>query len=72
MNANPNHFQPMEPQAFAQLGVQGVAYVKPVVVDGIDAWAIHAADGTQIGVAGDRDQAFAAVKQNDLEPVSVH
>ncbi|MEE8532323.1 MAG: DUF1150 family protein, partial [Alphaproteobacteria bacterium] len=33
---------------------------------------IHAADGTVLGVTVDRDTAFAAARQNDLEPVSVH
>ena len=31
-----------------------------------------AADGTQIAIMADRDVAFAAVRQNDLGPVSVH
>jgi hypothetical protein len=56
----------------AMLGVQHIAYVKPVTVDGIAGFAIHAADGTQMAVIGDRDVAFAVVRQNELEPVSVH
>lgn len=56
----------------AMLGVQDVAYVKPVVVDGTAGYAIHAADGTQMALIADRDIAFAVVRQNELEPVSVH
>jgi hypothetical protein len=56
----------------AMLGVQDIAYVKPVVVDGTAGYAIHAADGTQMALTGDRDIAFAVVRQNELEPVSVH
>ena len=56
----------------AMLGMQDVAYVKPVVVDGNASYAIHAADGTQMALIGDRDIAFAVVRQNELEPVSVH
>jgi hypothetical protein len=56
----------------AMLGVQHIAYVKPVTVDGTAGFAIHAADGTQMAVIGDRDVAFAVVRQNELEPVSVH
>jgi len=56
----------------AVLGLQGVAYVRSVGVDGGTSYAIHAADGTEIGVAPSRDLAFAAIRQNDLEPVSVH
>ena len=55
----------------AMLGMQDIAYVKAVIVDGNAGYAIHAADGTQIGMAPSRDIAFAAVKQHELEPVSL-
>jgi hypothetical protein len=54
------------------LGMEDVAYVKRVVVDGSDAFAVHAANGTQIAVMADREVAFAVVRQHDMEPVSVH
>lgn len=57
---------------FAHLGLQDVAYVKRVTVNGAAAFAIHAADGTEIAVLPDRDLAFATLRQHDLEPVSVH
>lgn len=62
----------ISPQDFAAMGVQQLAYIRPVVVNGVTAYAIHAADGTQIGMAPQRDLAFAAVIQNELEPVSLH
>jgi len=49
-----------------------IAYIKAVTVDGIRAYAIHAADGTALAIVKDRDLAFAAVRQHELEPVSVH
>lgn len=54
------------------LGISDLAYVKHVIVDGADAFAVHAADGSQIAVLANRDLAFAMVRQHDLEPVSVH
>ena len=57
---------------FAMLGLQYVAYVKPVVTQQQVAWSVHAADGSQIAVLNKRDVAFAAVRQQDLEPLSVH
>jgi len=58
---------------FAQWGVNEIAFVKPTVTDeGVEAWAIHGADGTRLAVVGERDHAFAVVRQNELEPVSVH
>jgi hypothetical protein len=56
----------------ATLGMQDIAYVKRVLVDGAPGYAIHAADGTQMALIPDRDVAFAVVRQNELEPVSVH
>jgi hypothetical protein len=56
----------------AFLGIQDVAYVKRVEINGTVAYAVHAADGTQIAVLADRDVAFATVRQHDLEPLSVH
>jgi hypothetical protein len=62
----------MSPQDFVTLGVNVVAFVKPVRVDSHHGYAICAADGRQMAVVGDHDQAVAAIIQNDLEPVSVH
>ena len=62
----------MSPNDLAMFGMQNIAYVKPVDVDGNSGYAIHAADGTQMALIGDRDIAFAVVRQNELEPVSVH
>jgi hypothetical protein len=62
----------MSRQELALFGVQDMAYVKPVVVDGTRGYAVHAADGTAIAVLADRDAAFAMLRQHDLEPVSVH
>ncbi len=62
----------ISPQDFVSLGLQQLAYVKPVMVAGTPAFAVHAADGTQIAVMADRRIAVAAITQHDLEAVSVH
>ena len=54
------------------LGMEDVAYVKPVILDGAPAFAVHAANGTQIAVLTGRELAFAVVRQHNMEPVSVH
>jgi hypothetical protein len=56
----------------AMLGMQDIAYVKPVLVDGTEGFAVHAADGTRMALIANRDLAFAVVRQNEMEPVSVH
>ncbi len=62
----------ISPRDFAMLGVEDVAFVKPIEADGKTAYSIHAADGTEMGLVSDREVAFAAVRQHDLEPLSVH
>ncbi len=54
------------------LGVEDVAYVKPVIVEGQRFHAIHAADGTPLTMVPDREVAFATVRQHEMEPASVH
>jgi hypothetical protein len=62
----------MSARELALFGMQDLAYIKAVVVDGTTGYAVHAADGTQIATLSNRDVAFATVRQHDLEPVSVH
>lgn len=64
--------QPLSSQDFAAFGVDLMAYVKPVSVDGNPGFAIHAADGTQLTVVVGRANAFATVRRHEMEPVSVH
>lgn len=56
----------------ARFGLQEIAYLRPVMVEGVQAIAIHAADGTQIGAAPNAELAMAAVLQHEMEPVLVH
>lgn len=62
----------ISPKDFAVMGMDDIAYVKPIRVKGGTAHAVHAADGARIGVFDDRELAFAVVLQHDLEPVSAH
>ncbi len=63
---------PMSEHAFAMLGVEDVAYIREVSVDGNKAWAIIGADGTSLALAPNRELAFAAALQADRTPVSAH
>jgi len=62
----------ISPRDFAALGLQDLAFIKRVSVNDDIAYAIHAANGTQMALIPDRDVAFATVRQHGLEPVSVH
>lgn len=57
---------------FLNLGVKDVAYIRPISIDNRQAYAIHAADGTPLSVLDSLDNAIIVVRDNDLEPVTVH
>ncbi len=57
---------------FAELGVSHVAYIKPVAAQGKVVFAIHAANGTPMALAEDRDVAMAAIAQHEMMPALVH
>jgi hypothetical protein len=59
-------------EQLAGLGVSQIAYVKPVMMNGTLAFAIHAADGTPMAMADDRDLAVAAIRQHEMLPTLVH
>lgn len=65
-------FQELSQQDFLLLGINDVAYVKKEQREDQEVFVIHSADGNAITALPDRDVAFAAVRQNDMEPLSVH
>lgn len=62
----------MSARDFNAYGMETLAYVKTVLVDGKPLQSVHAADGTPLTVLDGRELAFATVRQHDLEPASVH
>ena len=73
MTENQKQLRPeITPAALAALGMPYLAYVKPVLEHGTVRYALHHADGSAIVVMDSREVAFAAARQHDLEPVSVH
>lgn len=60
------------PEMLAAMGAGDVAYIRPQDVEGRVVHIIYSADGQQIGGYENREVAFAACRQNDLEPLSVH
>ncbi|RMG09395.1 MAG: DUF1150 family protein [Planctomycetota bacterium] len=73
MTKNDTVLEVISPGDLMALGLQQIAYVKPIKDgDETTVFAIHAADGTQLAVLPNRDIALAMIRQNDLEPFSVH
>ncbi|MEL7464148.1 MAG: DUF1150 family protein [Pseudomonadota bacterium] len=65
---------------FDEIGAsQRIVYVRPVRPEELPeeaqaatVYAIHDLAGNRIGIAPDRDLAFVAARQHELNPVSVH
>jgi hypothetical protein len=62
----------ISPQDLAVLGLHSMAYLRHVTMDGTAGFGIFTADGTQVAFAPTRALAEAAVREYELEPVSVH
>jgi hypothetical protein len=54
------------------LGLDEVAYVKPVLTQNGPAFAIHAADGRPMALVSTEVLAAAVIIQNDMAPRLVH
>lgn len=54
------------------LGVSQMAYVKTIILNGEQVFAIHAADGTPMAVTDNAQTAFAAILQHEMTPSHVH
>jgi hypothetical protein len=79
---------PLDAEAIARLIAPNTVYVREVAVEELKGsgvlptdvlvpatqkfFALHMADGRRVAVMDDRELAFAAARQHDLEPVSVH
>ncbi len=51
---------------------EGAMPADAMIPKGVKLYAVHLADGRRIAVMDDRERAFAAAVQHDLNPVSVH
>lgn len=56
---------------FLNFGIQDVAYVKEVKLEGKPTFAIHAADGTPLSLVESKEEAIELIKDNDLETIQI-
>ncbi|HQT68138.1 MAG: hypothetical protein B7Z78_00400 [Rhodospirillales bacterium 20-60-12] len=55
-----------------ELGMEQLAYVKPVMTSNGPAFGIFAANGTPMAIASDGNLARAAIIQHEMAPAFVH
>lgn len=66
--ANPQ-FQEM---MMAMVGLETLAYIKPVLVGASTQYAVFAADGTQLAIFDKQETAYYNVVKHNLSPSSIH
>jgi len=59
-------------QQLLALGLNDIAYVRDVDIDGSTGFGIFAANGQQLAIMPDRETAVAAAWENGLAPVTLH
>jgi len=54
------------------LGIDEIAFIKPTMTENGEAFLIHPADGSPMGIASNASLAEAAIIQNEMLPKLVH
>jgi len=62
----------ISPEALALMGLETMAYIRPIRVNGRRVHIIHAADGTPLTMVTERELAFVTIRQHEMQPQSVH
>jgi len=65
--------QTLSAQDFLNFGLGHIAYIRPVSDDGNGSgrWGIFAADGTMITAHDNAEEAFLALRDSNLRPISI-
>lgn len=62
----------ISPQAFKELGKEGLFYVRPIYIEGNMACALYNAAGEQVSIFPDEKTAIQAAWHNDVQTVTLH
>lgn len=65
-------YEMMTDMIMSIMGVDRFAYIKPVSCGAEPAYAVYAADGTQLAVFDCAKEAFYSIRRHNLTPVQVH
>jgi hypothetical protein len=58
--------------AFADLGLDEIAYIRSIAAKGGPVYEIRAADGSFLALVADRATAIAALRRHELSAASLH
>jgi len=62
----------LEEIMMAMVGLETMAYIKPVIDGGFTSYAVYAADGTKLAIFDTAESAYYNAVRHNLAPVSIH
>lgn len=62
----------LEDLMMAMVGLETMAYIKPIAYGELVHYAVFAADGTQLAIFDDHDTAYYNAVKHNLSPASIH
>ena len=62
----------LEDIMMAMVGLETMAYIKPVTEGALTSYAVFAADGTQLALFDSEEKAYYTAVKHNLAPTSIH
>lgn len=62
----------LEELMMAMVGLETMAYIKPITVHDMTQYAVFAADGTQLALFDTAETAYYNAVKHNLSPASIH
>ena len=56
----------------AMVGLETMAYIKPITIDELTHYVVFAADGTQLAMFDSAETAYYNAVKHNLSPTSIH
>lgn len=73
VNKDSDMLKQLSPKEFLGVGLNQIAYIRSISLGNAQAaFSIHAADGTQISILPNYEEAVMTARTNDLYPVTLH
>lgn len=74
VNKDSDLLKQLSPKEFLGVGMNQIAYIRVIPTGHEDdaVFSIHAADGTQLSIVPNYEEAVMAARTNDLYPVTLH
>ena len=69
MQSSSDRLRKISKNDLEKLGLNGLAYIRPIVVDNETVFSVHAADGSRLGVVPTMEVAMIGLEQGNLHAV---